>query len=159
MIEVRMVQGRTRDEARIRWIRELRAKGWSFARIAEEAGVSAQAIHHAVAPSTRKRFIARCRVCRKPFPPAGALPGDDRTVACPRCLASNAAFFERVRSYRLAIGLTRAELARKTGVSPTLLRQYEQGLVSPRLDKLTRLISVLGIGLVPHRPGGKTVAG
>jgi transcriptional regulator with XRE-family HTH domain len=154
-----MVQGRTRDEERVRWIRELRAKGWSFARIALEAGVSAQAIHRAVGPSSRKHVIARCRVCREPFPPAGALQGDDRTVACPRCLASNAPFFERIRSYRLAVGLTRAELARRAEVSATLLRQYEHGVASPRYDKLTRLINVLGAGLVVPRRVGNTAAG
>src|SRR6266478_963444 len=69
--EVRMVQGRKRDVARLKWIGELRARGWSFARIARKAGVSPQAIHHAVGASSRRQFIARCRLCRKPFPTAG----------------------------------------------------------------------------------------
>jgi transcriptional regulator with XRE-family HTH domain len=154
-----MVQGRKRDVARLRWIGELRARGWTFARIARKAGVSPQAIHHAVGASSRRHLIARCRLCRKPFPTAGALQGDDLAISCPHCLAANAPFVERIRSYRLAAGLTRAELARKAGVCPTLLRQYEHGIASPRLDKLIRLIDVLGIGLVAHRSGGDSAAG
>jgi transcriptional regulator with XRE-family HTH domain len=154
-----MVQGRKRDEKRIRWIRALRARGWSFARIAQKAGVSPQAIHHALCSPTRRHLIARCRICREPFPSAGVLKGDDLTVACPRCLSSRARFVERIRSYRLAAGLTRAELARRSGVSATLLRQYECDITHPRLDKLTRLIGVLGIGMVVHEPGGGNAAG
>jgi transcriptional regulator with XRE-family HTH domain len=154
-----MVQGRKRNVARLQWIGELRSRGWTFARIAQKAGVSPQAIHHALCSSSRRHLIARCRLCRKPFPAAGALPGDDLAVACPRCLAANAPFVERIRSYRLAAGMTRAELARKAGVCPTLLRQYEHAVASPRLDKLTRLIGVLGIGLVAHAPRGKNAAG
>src|ERR1700720_1238157 len=67
-LEDLMVQGRTRDEKRAQWIRALRAKGWTYSRIAREAGVTRQAIHHALAKSSRKHIIARCRKCRKPFP-------------------------------------------------------------------------------------------
>jgi transcriptional regulator with XRE-family HTH domain len=154
-----MVQGRKRDVARLQWIGELRARGWSFARIARKAGVSPQAIHHAVGASSRRQYIARCRLCRKPFPTAGALQGDDLAVSCPRCLAVNAPFVERIRSYRLAAGLTRAELARRAGIGPTLVRQYERGIANPRLDKLTLLIEVLGIGLVARASRGDSAAG
>jgi transcriptional regulator with XRE-family HTH domain len=154
-----MVQGRKRNLARVQWIGELRARGWTFARIAEKAGVSPQAIHHALCSSSRRHLIARCRLCRESFPAAGAMPGDDLAVACPRCLAPDAPFVERIRSYRLAAGMTRAELARRSGVCPTLLRHYENAVACPRLDKLTRLIEVLGIGIVAHASTANNAAG
>jgi transcriptional regulator with XRE-family HTH domain len=154
-----MVQGRRRDEARVQWISALRAKGWTYSRIAREAGVTRQAIHHALEKSSRKHIIARCRKCRKPFPAAGVLHGDDLHVACVRCLPASAPFAERVHAYRLAFGMTRAELARLSGLSDSLLNKYERCQAQPRLDKLKCLIKVFGIGLVAPDPREGMAAG
>jgi DNA-binding transcriptional regulator YiaG len=109
--------------------------------------------------SSRKHIIARCRRCRKPFPAAGVLHSDDLAVACLRCLPAKAPFNERIRSYRLSLGMTRAELARLTGLSDSLLNKYETCQAQPRLDKLKRLVNVFGFGLVVADPQGEIAAG
>jgi transcriptional regulator with XRE-family HTH domain len=44
--------------------------------------------------------------------------------------------------------MTRGELARKSGVGKTSVIEYERGNKLPMLENLTKLIRVLGAGLV-----------
>jgi transcriptional regulator with XRE-family HTH domain len=54
----------------------------------------------------------------------------------------------RLKSFRLAVGLTKAELAQRAGVAAMTIHQYESGSREPRWRHLTPLVMVLGPGLV-----------
>jgi transcriptional regulator with XRE-family HTH domain len=59
-----------------------------------------------------------------------------------------ATFAQRLRSLRVARGLTRPALARLSGLDPSHLSLYERGRVQPRPATLARLARVLGPALV-----------
>jgi transcriptional regulator with XRE-family HTH domain len=58
------------------------------------------------------------------------------------------AFGARLRTLRLAAGLTQAQLADRTGYAPSYIGTLEQGRRQPRLGTLYQLATALGV-----RPG------
>ena len=50
----------------------------------------------------------------------------------------------KIRDHRETEGLTRAQVARRLGVSPTAVRKWEVGLAHPSADKLPALAGLLG---------------
>jgi len=67
----------------------------------------------------------------------------------------DAPFAQRLKALRLAAGLSRTELAQRSGVAPGSLRAYEDGERSPHGYSVARLARVLGGDLLtgsPHRP-------
>jgi transcriptional regulator with XRE-family HTH domain len=58
----------------------------------------------------------------------------------------------RLRSCRLAAGLTQKRLARRAGLLPSVNR-YEAGKATPTWPSLSRLLAVLGGALVPGCEG------
>lgn len=52
---------------------------------------------------------------------------------------------EKMRLLRERLGLSREDLAGRTGVSPSLVAQLEVGRAQPSLDTLERIASVLGV--------------
>ncbi len=54
---------------------------------------------------------------------------------------------DRLREWRLILGLTQRELARRSGVTAGNLSHIEQGLTSPSLDTLTKIARALDISL------------
>jgi transcriptional regulator with XRE-family HTH domain len=125
----------------------LRAQGLSYAQVGRRLGISKQAVHDAVRrleapPPPRCVPCARCgRVIVSP----GALPSDRGSALCLPCLAQTpgAPFAQRVRSLRLAAGLTRAELERRAGLHRDAVTDYECGGHVPRRRNLARLARVL----------------
>jgi transcriptional regulator with XRE-family HTH domain len=74
-------------------------------------------------------------------------PDEDRTCFCIPCLAEHpeATFGQRFKAHRLAANLSRNELARKTGISWTILRKYENDRSYPGNARRRRIAKVLGV--------------
>jgi DNA-binding XRE family transcriptional regulator len=73
---------------------------------------------------------------------------------CLKCLKKEdkPPFGRRLRAYRVAKGLTPADLARKIGRGPSLINALENGTSKPTWDTLLTLVEVLGQGLVSEPP-------
>ena len=52
---------------------------------------------------------------------------------------------KRIRTARIASGLTQKELAQKLGVSAALVGQYETGIRNPKIDTLNRIAEALSL--------------
>jgi predicted transcriptional regulator len=50
---------------------------------------------------------------------------------------------EEIRSRRVMLGLTQTELARKAGISQSMIARIESGSVDPRVSTLSRIVAVL----------------
>ena len=53
----------------------------------------------------------------------------------------------RLREVRERLGLTRKELAERSGISVSDLQRYEDGAMSPSWSRLLRLAKVLGVSV------------
>ena len=54
---------------------------------------------------------------------------------------------ERIRQLRLGLGMSVRTLATKTGFSPSLISQVENGQVTPSIASLERIAMALGVSL------------
>jgi transcriptional regulator with XRE-family HTH domain len=147
-----MVSGRKPNMKRRAEIARLRARGLSLAEIGRRTGMSKQGVHEALAFQRRPltpRDVA-CAGCHASIPSAGALPSDAGQALCLTCLRRrpNAPFGLRLKAFRLAAGLMKAELADRVGVSSMAIHHYESGAREPRWSQLAPLVRALGPGLV-----------
>jgi transcriptional regulator with XRE-family HTH domain len=146
-----MASGRKPDAKRRAEIARLRAKGLSLAEIGRRLGVSRQSVQVTLRAMARPavRTVA-CSACGAAVVSEGALPSDAKAALCLRCLGRRPGtpFGQRLKACRLAAGLTKADLARRAGFRPQMLRHYETGLREPRWTQLARLVAVLGPALV-----------
>jgi transcriptional regulator with XRE-family HTH domain len=129
----------------------LRARGLTLAEIGRRLGVTRQCVQLALAALAHPRVHSvPCAGCGRDIVSAGALPSDAGSAVCLRCLANRpgAPFAQRLKSCRLAAGLTKSELAERTGLTYNTVRMYEGGGREPRWRQLARLLSVLGPTLV-----------
>jgi DNA-binding XRE family transcriptional regulator len=87
---------------------------------------------------------------------AGALPSDAGKALCLACLARgrDADFEQRLKTFWLALGLTKAELAIKAGVKQQCIGHYEDGWARPRPGTFVRLARALGVPTEALMPGG-----
>jgi transcriptional regulator with XRE-family HTH domain len=76
---------------------------------------------------------------------SGAAPGSG--PGSTSSSASGAAFGARLRAARVAAGISLRELARRLGVTPSLLSQVERDLAQPSVGTLWAVVSELGISL------------
>jgi hypothetical protein len=98
-----------------------------------------------------------CCSCGREIVSPGALPGDKAKALCLPCLRDtpNATFGQRLKAYRLAAGLTQAELASRARINPKSIWNYESCDMEPREGNRSRLVKILGTGLaVPEEPLG-----
>ena len=140
----------TTERARHKMLR-LRAKGLTFAQIAEQIGVSHQFVQHMLKANGTGRLVPICcRECKVVITHMRTAHDKQSPTWCLECLAKHdeSTFGQRLRAHRLATGMTRGELARKSGVGKTSVIEYERGNKLPMLENLTKLIRVLGAGLV-----------
>src|SRR5689334_18126085 len=147
-----MVSGRKPNLKRRAEIVRLRAGGLSLAEIGRRLGMSKQAVYEALALLRRpvpQRSVA-CTHCGTHIPSAGALASDADRAICLSCLGSrpDVPFAARLKAFRLAAGLMKAELADRVGVSPMTIHYYESGAREPRWSQMAPLVRVLGPGLV-----------
>ena len=54
---------------------------------------------------------------------------------------------ERIRNARKKKGLTQKALGEKCNMPDSQIRQYELGMVNPKIEQLRRIASALGVGL------------
>jgi hypothetical protein len=102
----------------------LRARGSTFREIGRRLGLSAEGVRYMLGltpPRPRPvRPDLRCANCRRVIPGSGTTGRTAGAVYCTTCLASmpDATFAQRLRSLRVARGLSRAALARLSGLDP-----------------------------------------
>jgi transcriptional regulator with XRE-family HTH domain len=111
----------------------------------------AQYLLRAAGVSTARRMIVRCPRCGAA---AGSLPVTCRLPAvalCLACLATqpDASFGDRLRACRVAAGLSRRQLARRSGVGILALTAYEANATLPAAASLAKLLTTVGPALVP----------
>jgi transcriptional regulator with XRE-family HTH domain len=139
------------NEQRLHKMLRLRAKGLTFREIAEQLGVSHQLVQHVLKLSGNSRLVPICcRECKAAIAQMRTAYDKNIPAWCLECLAKHpeAAFGQRLKAHRLASGMTRGELAKKAGAGKASVIEYELGNKLPTLENLTKLIRVLGAGLV-----------
>jgi transcriptional regulator with XRE-family HTH domain len=162
-----MVQGRKPDLER-RWqVVGFRSQGLTLREIGNRMGISRQAVFFmmkAVEKSVR-RSVPCCQ-CGCQIVSAGALAHDAGNTFCINCLERNpqATFGHRLKTFRLAAGLTRMELAQASGTVPGSVKEYEEDRCFPRpgrREALARALDLtverLGTGypVLGRRPPGR----
>jgi transcriptional regulator with XRE-family HTH domain len=140
-------QGRWPDPLRRRRVAELRARGLTLAEIARRLGITKQAVHQCLTrPPRSQQPGVTCRGCGGVAVPAGARVRERGEGLCPACLRRRGAAFGRLlRACRLAAGMNKAELARRSGLLPARLADYEAGRHRPRAAALDHLAAVLAV--------------
>jgi hypothetical protein len=137
--------GNRGDQSRRRRATELRDGGMAPGEIAERLGVTRQAVHSLLRPpkAPNPRPVL-CQSCRARLAEEGG--ATERRVLCLRCLARrrDATFADRLRACRVAAGLTRLELAERSGVPAGLVARYEISYTEPRASQLQGLAQALG---------------
>jgi transcriptional regulator with XRE-family HTH domain len=151
-----MPSGRKPNLERRRQVLKLRDRGLTLKEIAKRFGVSKQAVW-SLLNSRPQRTAARavpCTGCGAVIVSPGALRRDAISALCLGCLRlrPQATFAQRLKALRLAAGLSRTELAQRTGIAPGSLSAYEEALRKPQDRSAARLAHVLGEELL----GGKT---
>ncbi len=148
-----MGSGRQANEIRRREMARLRAEGLTFEEIARVFGVTKQRVCKVLQGITATRTVARCCVCRAVVAGGLSQAPNRSPMLCLDCLerTPGVAFSERLRTHRLAAGLTQGQLALRTGVTPMTISLYERGARRPASGTLRRLAEVLGAGLIGER--------
>lgn len=54
---------------------------------------------------------------------------------------------ERIKNKRMAVGLTQLKLAKKTGLSPAAISQYESGARTPTIEAIKKIAGVLEVSV------------
>jgi transcriptional regulator with XRE-family HTH domain len=143
-----MVSGRHPDLERRRLVIEWRAQGLTLKEIGRRLGITRQAVHTFLKGVGKVRGRAAvCCVCREPLERAGVLPRDVGTTLCLVCLARQpkATFGQRLKAFRLTVGLTRRELDRVADLSPGSTQSYEQDRRFPHPGTRAKLAKALGV--------------
>jgi transcriptional regulator with XRE-family HTH domain len=143
-------RGRKPDLQRRQRTLALRAEGLSVREIGRRLGVSRQTVCNDLKPAgPLAAMSARCADCGQAVGP-GVYPPRGRAF-CPDCLGRHpdAPFGTRLRSLRLAAGLTAQALGERAGMWAHTICAYEGGHKQPGWAVLCRLGRVLGPGLFP----------
>src|SRR5438477_10221031 len=112
-----MPRGRRPDLKRRQLMAELRAKGLSFPQIGKRFGISRQSVEQALRGSGNARLVPiHCRKCKTIITQMRTVAPSAGPVYCVNCLPSNATFGQRLKTYRLAAGMTLDRLGKASGV-------------------------------------------
>ncbi len=145
-----MPGGRPPDTARRALAAKLRAAGLTLQQVGERLGITRQAARYLLQPKAQaKPLDLRCAACRAALNPAGALARDVGKALCLACLARTpgAPFWQRLKSYRLAAGLSRAELADRAEGRRGSVSAYEDGTSAPGPAAVAALAKALGVSV------------
>jgi DNA-binding XRE family transcriptional regulator len=147
-----MPSGRKPDLERRQHALKLRDRGWSLSAIAHKYGVTKQAVWSLlnVRPQRTRTRTATCSCCGSLIVSDGAVSHDEGSALCLDCLEllPNVSFAQRLRSLRLAAGLSRTDLAVRSGISPGSIRAYEDESRRPHPRTLRQLAQFLGTSLL-----------
>src|SRR5262249_43819107 len=97
-----------------------------------------------------KKTEARCAKCNGVLAVEVMTDKTNHGALCLACVARlhNVPFSLRLKSYRVAAGLSRSQLAQRAGVTYNLIGIYDRGYAGlPRKFNLQKLIRALGLGL------------
>jgi transcriptional regulator with XRE-family HTH domain len=157
IVEVSMVQGRKPNIARRREAASLRRQGLSVADVGRRMGISRQAAHQLLVDSNGDSYPVTCRQCDAVIIwSAVGMGGVGNQPWCTTCLASHpdASFADRLKSLRLARGMSHADLAHAAGVNRGTISRFERGeSAHPKWPLLVRLVRILGPLLVGWNVG------
>jgi transcriptional regulator with XRE-family HTH domain len=145
-----MASGRKPDLQRRHRVTTLRARGLSLTAIGRRLGISKQAVSVALQSQAREQQRSvHCCACGVAIVSAGAVPGDAGKALCLSCLDRypEATFAQRLKAFRLAAGLTMAELDRRAGLVDSMTSNYERGDRNPRPARRAELARALGISV------------
>jgi DNA-binding CsgD family transcriptional regulator len=149
--------GRRPNLGRRRLVVRLRRQGLTLQRIGQCLGITHQAVAHHLRRSGHTPNPA-CAGCGVALTTRGG-PAS-RSIYCLDCLSARPElpFGVRLRSVRLAAGMSQGDLAQHAGLNKNTIRQQEAGMGPLSAGTLKRLCRVLGqslaVGVVP-RPGRK----
>ncbi len=144
-----MVSGRKPNLERRRRVLELRDQGLSLSEIGRQLGTSRQTVHAIIkgVEKARQRTVLCCE-CRTPLDPAGVLPADLDNALCLVCMAKKrpgVTFGQKLKAFRLTVGMTRRDLDRLAGLPPSSVLHYEQDRHYPTLENRAKLAEALGV--------------
>jgi transcriptional regulator with XRE-family HTH domain len=144
-----MSRGRPPNPQRRRLIAQLRARGLTYQQIGEQLGVSHQSVQQTLQRIGNARLVPiRCRECETLITRLRTVRDHNGPVYCLDCLPGDVTFGQRLKTQRLAKGLTLMALCEQTGIAWNLLSKYERDLVEPKCYSLIKLIRVLGVALM-----------
>ena len=95
-------------------------------------------------------IVVRCSGCSAAITAGHHAVGLNRPALCLACLAErpDAPFADRLKTCRLAAGLTVEQLAARSGVPAHTIHAAERGCCWPRWERVAKLVRVLGADLV-----------
>jgi transcriptional regulator with XRE-family HTH domain len=144
--------GRRPDLERRRQAAALRSRGWTLARIGQRLGRSREGVRLLLRDAGSDAMLppllcSACRAVAAPRPRGGRLAGP---FYCRACLMKDPdiPLGARIRSLRLAAGLSQPALAERAGITSATLRLLECHECNPSWPVLSGLLRVLGTALV-----------
>ena len=147
------------NSTRKRQVDQAVANGWNLQEIASHLGCTIKVVQYYASGrgSHVQRFIAcsRCKTVIFTITGRAIHHPHDPTVLCLACLRKkrNPTFGQRLKAYRLAAGLSKAELAPRIGDRANNLENWERDCGIPQNWRpLALLACVLGIGLLTDPP-------
>jgi hypothetical protein len=148
-----MPRGRPRNLKLHDEVVRLRRLGFTFPQIAKQLNCTKQNAHHVfkmLRVDVEQMAELRCQGCEALIVSGNPQMWNRNPAWCLRCLAKipDAPFSIRLRAFRLAKGLSAAQLAKEAGVTVSAVRYHEWCLSNPRWDFLVKVVRVLGPELV-----------
>lgn len=126
---------------------ELAARGWTRRQIAEQLGLTPEWVRcilaeHGLTVSLR---ILKCRKCGAEVT-EGHKAERNGAALCKYCLQrERPTFAQRLKTFRLAENLSQAQLSEKTGLSQSMIGNYERGQGKPTCASVQKLARGLGV--------------
>jgi transcriptional regulator with XRE-family HTH domain len=147
--------GRRRDAARWRKAVELRARGLALSEIGRRLGISHEGARQIIRRSGPEAALPamRCAACGATVASLAAARDAGRAF-CRACLSArpDVPLPDRLRSLRLAAGLSQRALSRQADASVHVIGGIERGeWTNPVWPTVRALVAALGVELVPGR--------
>jgi transcriptional regulator with XRE-family HTH domain len=143
-------RGRPKDQKKRATVLQRAAQGRSRRQIAEELGVTPEWVRSLLAEKglAVSLQILSCRRCGTAIA-SGHKAEQKPRVLCPACLRQQPElpFAERLKTFRLAQNLSRAQLSARCGLSRAVIGNYERGEGQPARQSARRLAAALHISM------------
>ena len=149
--------GPRRELSRTWQMAQLREKGWTYAKIGKQFGITGEGARQAILLADGCVALQRihCLGCGTYLGSARGPGKHNRGTYCLTCLPKHpeATFGQRLKAYRLALGLTQKEMAERIGKDHSTIAKFEHGVKEPTWTTLQALAKVLGVSckVLGHR--------